>query len=44
MGNVPLEATHTAMAGFFLPLWAVPILIVVGVIGAWYRKKQDRDR
>jgi hypothetical protein len=44
MNQLPVEPVHTMMAGFVVPLWGVPIIIIAGLGGVWYRKNRDRKR
>lgn len=44
MNNIPLEPTQTIMAGFVVPLWSVPIIIIAGLGATWYRNSRDRKR
>lgn len=38
------EGVHQAAAGYVIPVWAIPIILVVGLAAMWYRKNRDGDR
>ena len=44
MSTSALDTVYLAAGSYTVPAWGIPIILIVALGAAWYRKKRDSDR